>query len=179
MKIHKSILYCFIILFTALFSCKNQTILSEEEQQSWKYKTVRYWEKIPKKATEENKFNEEFDEYYIKKANTAHLSQFNYMKGDTIYLEIQKQAPSLHPKFVAIGIKLVEKNNELIYYEEGYRTWKMNPEILKEKADLIYKKWVNHKDLSPYYGINHAEEYIEFPSNLVQYDIKERKWSMK
>lgn len=164
-----------ILLF--LMSCQTQPTLTEEEQNNWKYQTARYWEKMPKKANESSKFEEEFDDYYLSKAKAAQLSQWKVGTNDTIYLEIRKTAPSLTPKQVAIGIKLVENEGTLLYYEEGYRTWKLEAELLDQRASILFNKWVHHQDLTPYFSVHHEDEYIEFPSDEVQYDTYLRKWT--
>ncbi len=172
-----------ILIFSTLFlwSCQpsdqwDTSSLTEDAQYEIKYSLSRYWEKAPKRAFPETKFETEFDEYYQQKSEQAILSKYYLESNDTVYLEIHKRAPSLADKWVAVGIKTVQDGTEIHYYEEVYRTWKFTTPILEEKTAVIFSDWINKKALDPYFPEHNTEEFIEFPDNNNYYDIHTKQW---
>jgi hypothetical protein len=172
-----------------LFSCEKEKInsnpdhyLTKEKQEEFKLSIVRYYEKLPKKnATHETKFDTLHDSYYIKKAKNSDLMYLYIDADSTYYFAIAKIAPSLKIKKVAtIGKLKKDQSGAISYYEEAIRTWKMEEAELKQKTLLLFEKYVNNEDLSPYYTKNSGNEfYIEFPDEINEYDVEKRQWATK
>lgn len=174
------------IIFTFV-SCSQDTkqnfepvaFLSESEIDDFKYEIIRYVGKLPGKADQQSKFNEEFDaEYHKQAANHELLYYYEDTTSNAIYFLVTRVAPSIYNKKVATGGKLKRNSEgEINHYEEAFRTWKMPIEELTEKSYTLFNDYVNQKELSPYYAANSGgEEYIEFPSETVSYNKEERIW---
>jgi hypothetical protein len=174
-----------LIAFFFCCSCQKQNPYEPKiptaQQDSIKYKIIRYLGKKPKKATHENKFDSQFDDYYQDQAFVKHQIDLHALMPDgTEYLLISRIAPSLEEKRVATGIRLqFDQQGNLTTYEEIFRTWKMRPEVLKERASMLFEKMVKGEDLSPYYPQNSVEEYIEFPDAKTTYDKEKRTWKVQ
>lgn len=177
--------FLLLLLGMALFSCQKEAnyspTLSPAQQDSLKYKIIRYVAKPPKKATPETKFEAQFDDYYQEQAFQKHQLDLHFKTPDgTEFLLVSRIAPSIEEKRVATGIKLkFDEKGKLLQYEEVFRTWKMRPELLKERATLLFVKMTEGQDLSPYYPQNNEEEYIEFPDAKTYYDAELRLWKVR
>lgn len=156
-----------------------QTYLSEDAQLEFKYRIVRYFDKLPKKVSHENKFDAEYDSIYKLKAQNADLYHY-YISEKTkeIYFAVTRIAPSIKLKKVAtIGKLTLNDQDSIVSYEEICRTWKMEEEELKEKTAFLFNKVVNNEDLTPYYTANSQPEfYIEFPDEKNVFDVSSRSW---
>ncbi len=181
MKKYIYFLFCLLII-----SCQKEIsstpdlYLTPKENFEFKEKIVRFFEKLPKKVSHENKWNTENNEYYLKKVEEAEI--MHYYKNDDgfIYFAIAKIAPSIYLKKVATIGKLKIENDSITYYEEICRTWKMEIPELSEKTKILFDKIVNDDDISQYYTKNSQPEFwIEFPDDLNSYDIENRKWIHK
>lgn len=174
----------FIGLVTVSFmACGNnkntdpERSLSEQEQADLKYSIARYIHKLPNRATEANKFEAQFDEYYTTKSKYATLDHYYKGSGDTVFFQVSKIAPSMKVKKVATAGKLLRDGaGNITYYEEVYRTWKMEEPELKKKSERLFGLFIAGKDLTPYYTENSTEEYIEFPDRNNSYDTEKRMW---
>lgn len=169
-----------VIIFTACGAGKNTdpgNSLSDKEQADLKYSIARYIHKLPNKATEDNKFEAQFDEYYATKSKYATLDHYYKGSGDTVFFQISKIAPSMKVKKVATAGKLLrDAAGNIVYYEEVYRTWKMEEPELAKKSKRLFDLFITGKDLRPYYTENSTEEYIEFPDKNNSYDPGKRLW---
>lgn len=179
--------FTLIICLIFSFSCNNHSVdlkpesyLSPEEIDQFKYDIIRYVDRLAKKASHATKFNTTFDDYYKSKSKDLDL-QFYYKSKDTIYFAVTKIAPSIKLKKVATGGKIVkDKNGDIAYYEETFRTYKMEVPILLEKTELIFQDLIKGKDITKYEFKNtNPEEFIEFPDENTFYDSKERIWISK
>jgi hypothetical protein len=175
-----------IALSVLVFSCKQEAkridpslYLNKEEQFNFKYSVSRYVDRLPKNATEETKFDPEFDEDYKKRSENAELMCY-YVDKETgeIYFAIAKIAPSLVLKKVVTAGKLKKnEKGDIIAYEEEFRTWKMEVAELKTVSEMLFNKYVNKEDLSPFYTRNAQGKFIiEFPDEHVSYDKEKRTW---
>lgn len=173
-------------LFILLISCNEDSLnldpkhyLSHEEQEAFKYKIIRYYDKRPKKVNQEDKLNSEHDSIYKLKAQRSDLL-FLYFdeKKDEYYFAVTRIAASLKLKKVAtVGKLKKDSNDSIIYYEENFRTWKMEMDELKEKTSFLMTKYIKGEDLTPYYTKNSQPEFwIEFPDDNNVYDIEKREW---
>jgi hypothetical protein len=188
MKMKMKIIYSLFII-ALFYSCQKEAqkilptnYLNEEQIESFKYEIIRYSDKLAKKATHETKFDTKFDSIYISKAKSAEL--YHYFvdeKTNEIYFAITRIAPSLKVKKVAtIGKLKKDKSGAISYFEESIRTWKMEEAELKQKTSLLFEKYVNNEDLTPYYTKNSGNEfYIEFPDEINEYDVEKRQWVTK
>ncbi len=181
-------IFLFALIIVGFLSCKQEketrdfsakNILSTAEIDEFKYEIIRYAGKLAGRANHETKFNQEFDIHYLELA-ANHQLPFYYVKQDTgeIYFMLTRIAPSIHYRKVAIGGMLTRnESGEITYYEEAFRTWKMEESELLEKSHKIFSDYVDGKDLSKYYPENSGgEEYIEFPNEEVYYDAEQRIW---
>lgn len=181
--------YLFLSFIIFLFACEKEKInstpdnyLSKEQQEDFKLSIVRYFEKLPtKKATHETKFDTTHNSYYLKKAQNSDLLHLFIDADSTYYFAVAKIAPSLKVKKVStIGKLKKDQSGEIIYYEEAIRTWKMEEKELKEKTNLLFEKYVNNEDLTPYYTKNSGDNfYIEFPDDNNEYNVEKRQWVTK
>lgn len=181
----KKYISCFTLglLITGFFASCSKNVnpieqLSTEQIADFKYQVSRYICRLPKYASENTKFMQQFDEAYKEYSTTTNLDKYYKGDSDTVYFEISKIAPSIKKKYTATGGKLVmNSDKEIIYYQEVYRTWKMETELLKERTQIFFNDMIINKDLSPYYTENiNADTYIEFPNKNCKFDINTRKW---
>ncbi|HRE77564.1 MAG TPA: hypothetical protein PLL09_07045 [Flavobacterium sp.] len=182
----------YVLIFISLFylvGCEKESNnidpnshLSEVEQNNFNYSIIRYTGRLAKKATHETKFDEKFDEEYTALANACDLL-FYYPNSKTgeIYFAITKIAPSLKIKKVAtVGKLKKDDKGNIVTYEEAFRTWKMEESELKQKTELLFRKYINGEDLSAYYTKNSQPDfYIEFPDDNTYYDKTDKIWISK
>lgn len=178
----------FILLAAALLgSCQQKepyssgSWLTEAEQAAFKHKIIRYVAELPKHATYANRFEPRFDAPYRELAEKTFLDKYYRADDGYIYFEVRKRAPSLKIKYNATGGRLkLDSLDNIIEYEEIYRTWKMEEESLSQKTRMLFPKMIAGADLSPYYTENSKEELIiEFPDRNVAYNVAERRWTTK
>lgn len=176
----------FIILSViALSSCNSKKVqpeqqLSQTEIDHFKYDISRYISRLPKHVSHETKFETKFDDIYKEKSKKTNLDKYFVGENDTIFFEVSQLAPSVKYKKVATGGKLHKnKDGEIVYYEETYRTWKMDTTLLTQRTAIFFDDMINHKSLRPYYTeqIN-DDTHIEFPSNSTYYNKKNRRWEL-
>jgi hypothetical protein len=175
-----------IIIFCCalLQACKNDAYnpdkyFSKEQQSSIISQTVRYSAKLAPYATQSTKFSSEFDEYYGKAAAQYDLRKCvpdANEKGEYYFL-MTRQARSIWPAREAIGGKFkVDNKNELVDYEEIFRTWKMTEDSLNTRAFELFDHMVKGDDLTPYRSKYKADRYIEFPDDRFTFNKKDKQW---
>lgn len=159
---------------------KPVALSTKEQQDSFIYTFIRHAGKLHKKANDSSKFIDFFDEYYMELASKHELLYLapDFKDGYT-YFCLSRIAPSLTVKKVAVAGRLkFDDTDSLVHYEEIYRTWKMLPDELTRKNDLLFSMLLNGEDLSPYYNNNSGEEeWIEFPDGAIRFDVNLRKWT--
>ena len=178
-----------LLIIATQFACskkqQNHTpsfYLSSKEQSDFKYQVVKYIDDLAKNASHETKFDSIYDAEYKTRATKLEILYFyKDTISNTTYFAIAKIAPSLKLKKVAtIGKLKIDKNNNIKLYEERCRTWKMEPQELKEKTKILFEKYVNNEDLSKFYTVNSQPNfYIEFPDDYTQFDTISRTWISK
>ncbi|MCS6833886.1 MAG: hypothetical protein NZ521_09955, partial [Flammeovirgaceae bacterium] len=96
------------------------------------------------------------------------------------YFMISRPAPSLKEKRTNIAgrFKLGEPHG-FDFYEEIFRMYKMEEQERKEKGLFLFKLMLEKADLTPYWGVNHKDEYIEFPDPHNYFDLQERRWKRR
>ncbi len=178
MKFFKQI-YLILILNIACSNSDNQLQqLSETQIIEFKQKLIRYIGKLPTEVSNEGKFHSSFDEYYAQEMTKYELNKYFKDKDGKIYFLFTKIAPSVKLKKVALGGYVVFDNQGNIQeLEEVFRTWKHEPEKIKELSDMLFDKMIHNQDLSPYFPQNSGrEEIIEFPNEYVYYDKQQKMW---
>ncbi len=180
MKITQAILFLAMLLPVACTTNRDYEVssyLDSPEQQEFKRSIIRYVAPLPKKANEENKFDEKFNDHYDRQTDQVRLDKYFPSPDGYIYFEVSRIAPSFKVKRVATAGRLrYDGNGGIETYEEVYRTWKMEEEELAKKTKLLFSRFVAGEDLAPYFTANSGEEYIEFPDHQVKYDKELRKW---
>ncbi len=162
-------------------SYKPEKYLEPSEQTNFVYSIARYLAKMPERADYENRFESEFDDYYRKMASGHRLEAYFIAETGDHYFLISRHAPSLKPKRVATGgrLRYGPDDSTIVYYEEVFRTWKMEEEEMKEKSNLLFDKMVRQEDLSRYYTDETSqEEYIQFPDKTTRYNTEDRRWEL-
>jgi hypothetical protein len=176
--------FVLLLLFIPLISCQNKEFdinpkayLTANEEESFKYAVIRYVDRLAPRASHETKFDKKFDSIYQLQAKQVDLLFYYEDKGET-YFAITKIAPSLKVKKVAtVGKLTMDKNNKIAYYEEIFRTYKMEETPLRQKTELMFKDAIQNKDIKKYeFKNSKPEEYIEFPDANTYYDSKKRQW---
>jgi len=149
-------------------------------QAKLKKKAKAILNKGPNGEKDQEKFDKQYDEYYLDKMSRAKLEFYYPADGETYFL-VSQQAPSLYGKRHATGGKFkLNDKGELVEYEEIFRTWKMMPDTLLRRGGMLFERMVKGESLEPYWTKNsHGEEYVEFPEPNVYYDKVERKWKTK
>ena len=175
-----------ILLLCTLFSCKNEDkssnpdhYLNPKEQSDFKYSIVRYVDDLARNASQSTKFDTIYNAEYKKRASSMDLLFYhNDSLHKIVFFAVTKIAPSLKLKKVAtVGHIKYDNNGAITKYEEGFRTWKMEPNELKKKTKLLFTKYLNKEDLSNYYTANsNPEFYIEFPDEATSFDTITRSW---
>lgn len=182
--------FIYTIFFVVLFcSCQKEPdkilpsdYLDKKQIESFKYDIIRYSDILVKKATHDTKFEAQFDSVYKLKAKSAELYYYYIDKNSNeIYFAIARIASSLKVKRVVTGGKLTkDKEGNITYYEEAFRTWKMEIPELKVKSKLLFEKYIHGQDLTKYYTKNsEGEFFIEFPDDINYYDSDLRIWETK
>jgi len=153
--------------------------LNDFEKQQFIYSIIRYAGPQPSAATEETKFDAEFDGEYWQTASRHRLDWYHEdAKSGKIYFGISRVAPSLHQKRVLLaGYLQRDAEGEITVYHEVFRTWRFTDDEMNAKAPRLIAGMINGKDLSPYYPENSgAEEFIEFPNATSWFDVDARRW---
>ncbi len=147
-------------------------------EQQWLNRIIRYAGYMPQKADDTTKFDTIYNSFYAEQVAKHRIDLFYQDAGSgDVFLLVSRIAPSLKIKRVGIGIHARVVDDSLVYYEEVFRTWKMEEPDLARKGALLFDLMVKGKDLSRYYPQNSGkEEYIEFPDAHTRYDVQKRKW---
>lgn len=154
-------------------------IFNQAQQDSLTFSLIRYIGRLPRNASQQNKFESRFDSAY-KALAEKHLLLGLYKKEGLLFFLYARRAPSLQEKYVAIAGKVAVKNGEMLYYEEVFRTWKKTMPALRPLSLKLFHEMIEGKDLTPYYTENSGDEYIiEFPSKEVYFDVHNKIWRRK
>jgi hypothetical protein len=178
-----SCLFCLLLLCTC--STKKSYApadhLSLKEQDEFVAQVIRYISDLPKGVNNEQKFSKEHDAHYLEQQSLHRLDAYYPASDGTIYFMVSRRAPSITDKRVAIAGKLKwnKPGENMAEFEEVFRTWKMKPEVLQQRATYLFELMVKGEDLTRYQINNTSEEWIEFPDGRVFYDRQSRQWQVK
>ena len=175
--------YLLIFLCLLAISCRlekdyNPAVhLSPAEQEEIMDKVLRYMAKPPDGISTEERFYRGYDEHYAEQRRIHRLDAY-YIEGKTHYFLFSRVAPSLKEKRIAIGGKLeLDDQRHLSYYEEVFRTWRLEPDTLVTRSVFLFDKMVRDEDLQPYYSSRSGNtDYIEFPDDRTFFDTEKRIW---
>lgn len=179
--------YITFIVVALFVSCKSEitvntdpsAYLTDEHQKEFKYSIIRWAGKRAPKATDTTLYDPQFEDYYKELAAKHDLKSY-YIDSLTRfhYFMLYRIAPSVHVKKVALGGRLkYDDENNISYYEEIFRTYKMPESELDAKATLIFRDLILKNSIDKYLFKNtQPEEYIEFPDDETYYDISNRRW---
>lgn len=155
--------------------------MTKEEQKQFLEEMVRYSSKLAPEATQETKFNSEFNWYYDRVLATTTILYCKENEQDsTFQLLVTKEARSITPMQEGIAVKVkLGKTGKLNYYEEVFRTWKMPADSLLKRGKFLFKTMVNGGDLSLYHSKYQRDKFIEFPDDRFVFDVNARRWTDK
>lgn len=174
-------LFFLLILFTA---CGSNTSINPDdhltamEKEAIKTAIIRY---VAKPSDDENndRFTSKHDAYYQKLASQVRL-EFYTVKDNYHYFLVSQPAPSMTEKRHATAGRFeLNDKGEIIEYEEVFRTWKLKPEDLKARSEVLFTKLVNGESLEKFYAKKAGDQYIEFPDDHTYYDKEARAWKTK
>jgi len=177
--------FLMIVVLTFVTNCGKKNIsyqpdqcLSKEEQSAFLQTMVRYASKLPPEATNETKFNPEFNWYYDKAVTESSLLYCLFNAQDSTYqILISRKARSITPMQEGIAVKVkFDKQRGFDYYEEVFRTWKMPADTLQKRGEFLFRQMVSGGDLTLYHSKFQKDKFIEFPDDRFTFDIENRKW---
>ena len=138
---------------------------------------VYYSVKLPPGATQETKFDSEFNWYYDLAAKEYDLRSCLPAQDSSFYFLMTRKARSIWPAREALGGKItVNGQLQIQEYEEVFRTWKMAEDSLNTRAFELFDLMVAGKDLTPYRSKYKGDRYIEFPDDRFYFDKQEKRW---
>jgi transposase len=180
----KSIVYCLCLV--ALIACQNSGHNNEVlPSQTLLDSLMPYIAKKPDTVAFANRFDAVNKPYYDQQKSDKSYAFTHYAKVNDgyEYVMVKRLEPSLkHNKFSAVCVRFKRLPNGQIQaesLEELFWTWKMLPEQLAEKSDVLFDLAINQQSLSDYEPEKAQDEWIEFPGNGVEYDIKTHTWGPK
>ncbi len=175
-----------VITLISLLACKpsqnfKQNLPSTQLMDS----LLPFIAKRPDSSASMNRFDTTFKSYYLQQKQ---LKQYQFTHAFVAengyeYVMVKRLEPSLkHNKFSAVCVRFKRLTNgqlDVSTYEELFWTWKMLPELLLEKSDVLFEQAIQEKDLSAYQPEHSDGEWIEFPGNGVVYDKVNQTWVSK
>lgn len=149
-----------------------------EQQDSVMLRILPYLAKLPRKATHETKFEQQYQEYYMGLLSDFKFRALSPTTNGEFYFLMDRTAPSLYGKRIAVAGKLkVDLDTYAIEaYEEIFWTFKLKEPELTERSMFLFNELIAGKSLEPYLPMNSVEEYIEFPDLHNVYNAETRKW---
>lgn len=158
---------------------KPNSVLNAEQQQELLYKMMPFIAKMPRGADRHTRFESRFAEHYRKQSVTYKFQKLYTNPADSfLYFLVDRDAPSLHKKRVAIMGKLLYKDGKISAYREFFHTYKMKEDKLLEKCDILWEHWIKNGNVNQYLPFNTEEEWVEFPDQQNYYDTIQQRWRM-
>ncbi len=138
---------------------------------------IRYIARSPEGIAPEQRTERRFDDHYAEQRRLHRLDAY-YVDGAAHYFLVSRVAPSLTEKRVAIGGRLErDETGTITYYEEVFRTWKMEPDTLSKRSLFLFDRMVRGEDLTGFYSSKTGNtDYIEFPDDRTFFDTRQRIW---
>jgi hypothetical protein len=156
-----------------------ETYLSTAEQEQFLKKIARYTAKVPRRVTHEDKYNARYDAYYSEEMKKYDVRRYYISPDSTHYFLITRPAPSLREKRVAIGGRLkYGHQGSITFYEEVFRTWKMEQEELTRKGETLFSTMVETGNVNAYLPGKREDDWVEFPDGKSYFDVGTRRWKV-
>ena len=156
-----------------------ETYFSSEKQHQFLMNISRYVAKLPKHTSHEQKFDSKHDLYYQEEMQKYEIQHY-YISSDSVhYFLINRPAPSLYAKKVAIGGRLKYDKGMLIEYEEVFRTWKLKEDELEKKGEMLFAAMVEKGNVDQYLPNKTQDDWVEFPDSKNYFDKASRRWRVK
>lgn len=171
-----------VFLFAGLISCKKDShnpnkFFTTDQQTKIVQQSVRYSAKLAPQSTHETKFDTAYNWYYEKAAMEYDLRAVKPDLEGSYFFLMTRKARSIWPAREAIGGKIkLDKNNNLIDYEEEFRTWKMTEDSLNTRAFELFDMMTQKKDLTSYRSKFKGDRYIEFPDDRWYFNKTDKRW---
>jgi hypothetical protein len=154
--------------------------LTSEEEKRVKEQIIRFVAKAPRRVVGDIKFDTVYDEHYAKQVAQHDLMAYYVDRSGEHFFMVARVAPSIDVKWVATGGRMrYGTGNEIVEYEEVFRTWKLSRRDLDERATYLFDLMVKGEDLTPYYTATAGFNYIEFPDENVYFDKMSRSWKSR
>lgn len=153
--------------------------LTPSEADAVKKAIIRFVSKAPDGTSGNEKFDAKYNAYYEENAKRCFL-EFYTVKDNYHYFLVTQPAASMVEKRHATGGRFaLNDKGEVTEYEEIFRTWKMTPQDLRTKSEIIFNDMVAGESLERYYTKHAGDKYIEFPDDRTYYDKEARAWKVK
>lgn len=175
-SIPKILLLLIALIYVAGCKQSNSVNLNAKESKDLLRKLIPYSAKLPKGYNYLNRFDPKLDRFYNDELNNYKIEKYYSSDKDSFnYFLISRPAPSLYGKRIGIAGKFKQDaKGNVVNYEEAFWTYKMKEEEFDKKVPVLFKSYVEGKDLSQYKLTE--EEWIEFPDKNCFYDKKEQQW---
>lgn len=175
-----------VLLNTSCFTKRSndytpEKYLSSSEQIKVKEQIIQYLAKAPESVTTDSmRLDTVHTEYYAKQIKNHQLIAYYISDKQEHFFLIARIAPSMEEKWVATGgMVRFGTNQEVLEYEEVFRTWKLPKDLMTERSKYLFDLMVKGENLTPYYAKTAGFNYIEFPDDNVFFDKQSRTWKSK
>jgi len=150
------------------------------EQTNFVQSVIRYAARSPEGITFAERFYAQYDSFYLEQAGRHRLDAYSRV-GNRGYFLLSRNAPSLTEKKVGIGGYVIfTEDGKVNTYREVFRTWKMVPDTLARRAELLFSKMVKGESLESFETrFSGGTEYIEFPDERVWFDTTQMIWTLR
>ena len=170
------------LLSTMIQSCGRVSndpdkVFSKAQQDSIIRQSVYYSVKLAPGATQQTKFNSEFNWYYDAATQEYDWRACVPAQDSVFYFLMTRKARSIWPAREALGGKMkINSQLKIQEYEEVFRTWKMAEDSLNARAFELFDLMSAGKDLTPYRSKYKGDRYIEFPDDRFYFDKHASRW---
>jgi hypothetical protein len=154
-----------------------ETYLSEDTKNELLLKILPNFAHLPKGYTYERRFESSLNTFYTEEIKKYKIQHYFISNDSVHYFMVNRPAPSLFEKRLAISGKFkIDQQGKISNYEEIFWTFKMKLPELQEKGQILFNEMVEGGNLAEYMPGKKAEEWIEFPDNRVSYNKEQQKW---
>jgi hypothetical protein len=154
--------------------------MNEDQQNELLLKIIPYSAKLPKRYGPDDRFKPELDSFYRIEVRKYCMQHYHVSENGYHYFMINRIAPSIHEKKIAIAGRFrKDAAGKISAYEEAFWTYKMKAQDLKEKGKILFSDYVEGKDIMIYMSDKkRQEEWIEFPDANCYFDKKDQCWKI-
>lgn len=175
----------FLLAIIVLSSCTDKqenyepnAYLSEKDQHDLLLQILPYFAKVPKGFdTPEMKFSMTLDTFYNHEVKKYAMQHYFISKDSVHHFMVNRPAPSLYEKKIAIAGKFKKDHDgKIIDYEEVFWTYKMKIPDLNNKGKILFDEMIKGRSLTSYMPGKNEEEWIEFPDAKITYNKNQQQW---